>query len=141
MAFGGLACGRRVALVKPLTFMNRSGEAVVALLRETRLDTAHMLVIVDDFNLNLGVQRMRGGGSDGGHNGLKSIVATSGKGFPRLRIGVGPLIAGTAVIDFVLGRFGEHELKSAEAAVAKAALAAETFVCEGLESAMSRYNG
>jgi PTH1 family peptidyl-tRNA hydrolase len=132
--------GRSIALAQPQTFVNRSGAAVQALIKELDVPTSSCLIIVDDFHLPLGAVRLRRNGSDGGHNGLKSIIAAIGQDFPRLRIGIGPLPRDVAVIDFVLGNFEEKERDPLSRALAKAGSAVDTLIAEGIEAAMNRYN-
>lgn len=141
---------RRVMLVWPSTYMNRSGRAVAALLERHRLEPAQCLVVVDDFNLPLGTLRFRERGSDGGHNGLISIVEELGtREFSRLRLGIGPKdgegralpLDKDRVIDFVLGRFDECELTAAQTMIDTAAEAVEFALKHCVVDAMSRYNG
>jgi PTH1 family peptidyl-tRNA hydrolase len=128
-------------LVRPTTFMNRSGLAVRAVLEEFGLTSSQMLVVADDFNLPLGTLRFRPGGSDGGHNGLASIIETlETEAFPRLRLGIGPLPEGAQTVDFVLSRFAPSELERVEKMVAQAAKAAIFAVLHRLEEAMSQFN-
>jgi len=135
------APGRKPAmLVKPLTYMNLSGDAVSALVNKYGLSAASCLVVVDDFNIPLGKIRFRKDGSPGGHNGLKSITAAIGANYPRLRVGIGPLPAGVAVIDFVLGRFAAAEREKAAEAVKTAAEAVLYMIENGIDSSMNRYN-
>jgi peptidyl-tRNA hydrolase, PTH1 family len=136
---GGLG-GKAVALVKPTTFVNRCGAAFKAGSALFKVPPASCLVIADDFHLPLGTIRLRRGGSDGGHNGLASIIESSGPDFPRLRVGIGPLVEGMNPVDFVLGEFTEPETPGLDAAVNNAAEAAAAFCAEGIEKAMNRYN-
>jgi len=130
-----------VLLAKPLTFMNLSGHAVGDLLRYFRIDPADLFVIVDDANLPLARLRARPRGSDGGHNGLKSIVAEIGtEEFARLRIGVGRGHPEIDLADHVLSRFEPGEQDEIAAAIARAADAAEVFVSDGIEQVMNRFN-
>jgi PTH1 family peptidyl-tRNA hydrolase len=130
-----------VFLAKPLTFMNLCGQAVADLLRYFRVDVADLFVIVDDANLPLARLRARPRGSDGGHNGLKSIVAQLGtQEFARLRIGVGRGHAEGDLADHVLSRFEPEEQQEIAAAIARAADAAEVFVSDGIEQVMNRFN-
>ena len=131
----------KVALVKPRTFVNRSGDAAAAVLRRARLGPAALMVVVDDLNLPLGRLRFRAEGSDGGHNGLRSIIGAVGNGFPRLRIGTGPLPPGVSAVDFVLGRFTREEQATAVQTAAVAAEALAFFLGNGIEQAMNRFNG
>ena len=132
---------RDALLVKPLTFMNLSGEAVSALMRYFKLDLADILVIVDEVQLPVGRLRARPSGSAGGHNGLKSMVAHVGEGFSRLRLGVGRGEARQDLADHVLARFETSEAAEVEHMTDRAADAAETFIASGIEAVMNEYNG
>ncbi len=128
-------------LAKPLTFMNLSGGAVVGLLQFYKIELSDMLVIVDEAQLETGRVRIRPEGSAGGHNGLKSAIASLGtSGFPRLRIGVGRGDTRRDLADHVLARFEPEERSVIEDAIARAADAAELFIAEGVSAAMNRYN-
>ncbi len=130
-----------VVLAKPLTFMNLSGEAIVPLLHFYKIELPDLLVIVDEVQLETGRIRIRPEGSAGGHNGLKSIVASLGTmQFPRLRIGVGRGDSRRDLADHVLARFEPDEREMIGDSVARAADAAEAFVDEGIEAAMNRFN-
>jgi PTH1 family peptidyl-tRNA hydrolase len=130
-----------VVLAKPLTFMNLSGAAIVGLLQFYKIDVADLLVIVDEVQLETGRIRVRPDGSAGGHNGLKSVIASLGTmAFPRLRIGVGRGDSRRDLADHVLARFDPDEREMVEESVARAADAAETFVADGVVAAMNRYN-
>jgi len=132
--------GEKIVLAKPLTFMNCSGEAVQGLMQFNRLNGRDILVVCDDLNLPLGQLRLRRKGSDGGHNGLGSIIVALGHGeFPRLRIGVGPRPAGDQT-EFVLSEFSAGERPVIEEAVTRAADAVECWIFEGLSEAMNRFN-
>jgi PTH1 family peptidyl-tRNA hydrolase len=138
----GLRAGAAdVVLAKPLTFMNLSGAAIVALLQFYKIELPDMLVIVDEAQLETGRLRLRPEGSAGGHNGLKSVIASVGTGaFPRLRIGVGRGDARRDLADHVLARFDADERTVADEAIGRAADAAEAFVADGIAMAMNRYN-
>jgi PTH1 family peptidyl-tRNA hydrolase len=128
-------------LVKPLTFMNLSGHAVGELLRFFKIDFADLLIVVDDVNLELGRLRTRGGGSAGGHNGLKSLIAQLGTdAFARLRVGVGRGDARRDLGDHVLARFDADEQAVVAEAIGRAADAVELFVSDGIDPVMNRYN-
>lgn len=130
-----------VALAKPLTFMNRSGPAVAALLRRYGLSPADFLLVYDDLALPLGALRLRGKGSAGGHNGVQSVIDTLGTDeFPRLRVGVGNSFPPGGQVDFVLSPFDDAEREAAEAGLDEAASAALTFARDGLTAAMNRHN-
>ena len=125
----------------PTTYMNRSGIAAKALLHRYELDASHMLVVVDDFNLPLGRLRFRGSGTDGGHNGLASIIDELGTtDFPRLRLGIGPLPEGVEQTEFVLGDFEPDEIESVKKMIATASEAVTFYLRNGLDEAMSLYN-
>jgi PTH1 family peptidyl-tRNA hydrolase len=127
-----------VALVKSWTYMNDSGRVIPELRRYGDLER-ELLVACDEIQLPLGSVRLRREGSDGGHNGLKSVIAAMGKTFPRLRMGVGGPGA-AANPDYVLGRFPKGDAPVVEEMVAWAARAAEAWAVEGVEKAMTQYN-
>jgi PTH1 family peptidyl-tRNA hydrolase len=131
----------RVLLSKPWTFMNLSGSAVRALMEETGLASFDLLVVVDDTALPLGRLRLRGKGSSGGHNGIRSVIEELGSGdFPRLRCGIGAPDAGEDVAAYVLSRFRDEEQGAKEEMVRRAAEAAILWIEEGLDRAMNVYN-
>jgi PTH1 family peptidyl-tRNA hydrolase len=128
-------------LVKPLTFMNVSGDAVGALLRYYRIPVEDMLVVVDDVALPAGRLRVRRSGSAGGHNGLKSIIACLGTdGFARLRVGVGRGDPRRDLSDHVLSRVTGELRETLAGATAQAADAAELFLAAPVEEVMKRFN-
>jgi PTH1 family peptidyl-tRNA hydrolase len=128
-------------VAKPLTFMNRSGDAIVGLLQFYKIEVPDLLVIVDEVQLEAGRIRTRASGSAGGHNGLKSIIQALGtEAFPRLRIGVGRGDSRRDLADHVLSRVDPAERPVIEEAVGRAADAAELFVADGILAAMSRFN-
>lgn len=132
---------REVMLAKPQTFMNLSGEAVVALVNYFKISPDRVLIISDDMDLPLGVIRLKPSGSSGGHKGLASIINLLGTNqIPRLRIGIGKPTDLT-VIDFVLTPFTESELSLFQSVVMTGAEAAVSFVTEGLEFTRNHYNG
>jgi PTH1 family peptidyl-tRNA hydrolase len=130
-----------VLLVKPLTFMNLSGQAVGELARYFKIDAADLLVIVDEAQLPLGKLRARARGSAGGHNGLKSVIAHLGEEFGRLRLGVGRGEQQRILADHVLARFDKSEAADVERMIVRAADAAETFVTSGIAAVMNQFNG
>ena len=133
--------GARVMLAKPLTYMNRSGGAVQTLRHYFRIEPEALLVVADDVNLPLGRIRGRKRGSDGGHNGLASIIASLGTAeFARLRVGVGRGDTRRSLTAHVLARFDTDEREEAEAAIERAADAVETFVADGIDGMMNRFN-
>lgn len=144
LAEGGFA-GVRVAIARPQTFMNDSGRAVGKLLERYRLTPADLLVVYDDIDLPLGTLRIREKGGPGTHNGMRSIVAEVGEGFPRLRIGVAPATPDGEIdrdlAEYVLAPFTADEAKAADAALAKATEAAEVAIRDGIRRAMDVFNG
>jgi PTH1 family peptidyl-tRNA hydrolase len=130
-----------VLLVKPLTFMNLSGQAVGELARYFKIDVADLLIVVDEVNLPLGKLRARARGSAGGHNGLKSIIAHLGDEFPRLRVGVGQGGDQRNLADHVLSRFEKDDSAEVERMTTRAADAAEMFITSGIEAVMNAFNG
>jgi PTH1 family peptidyl-tRNA hydrolase len=133
---------RPFLLMKPLTFMNRSGEPMRAVSRDLDLALADTLVVLDEFQLDLGRLRVRAGGSDGGHNGLKSVIASFGTTeVPRLRVGIGPLPERMPPEVFVLRPFKPAERKTLEEVVERAADAATDWIDGAtVETLMNRYN-
>lgn len=133
--------GQEVALVKPATFMNLSGVAVKEALSRFDATPEDLLVIVDDVQLPLGRIRIRRKGSDGGHNGLLSIIECLGTtAFPRLRLGVGAPPEGEEMIDYVLGVFAPDEREAVSEMVGRATDALRVVLREGIESAMNQFN-
>jgi len=129
-----------VLLVEPLTYVNRCGPVLEAICRLERVPLAKVLVVVDDVHLPLGRLRLRTRGSDGGHNGLRSIVAALGtEEVPRLRLGVGSPEGG-ARSEYVLGRFPAEDRGRVASVVAQAARTVVAWVREGAEAAMERAN-
>jgi len=132
--------GQGIIAAKPLTFMNRSGEAVVELLKQYAVPIDHLLIIVDDLALPFGKIRLRRKGSAGGHNGLKSVIAQlHDHSFPRLKIGIGGNIADDAV-DFVLGKFRKDEKRQLPEILRHSSDACISFVMRGVSSTMNEYN-
>jgi len=133
--------GRPFVVAKPLTWMNRSGEAARALLRRFSVSPNELLVVVDDINLPLGTVRLRRGGGTGGHNGLEDIADTlNTHDFPRLRVGIGSDFARGNQSDYVLSPFEAGEFELVDDTVSHAAEAALCFVTDGVQTAMNRYN-
>ncbi len=132
--------GEEVLLVRPQSFMNRSGEAVRMLQERRGLAPEEILVILDDFLLDFGRLRLRRGGSDGGHNGLASVLKVlQTDQVPRLRLGVGPVPPGESDIDFVLAPFAPGEVVAG--LVERGCAATRCWLAEGIEAAMNRFNG
>lgn len=135
--------GKRVLLIKPQTFMNLSGESVGAAMRFYKLDSTRLVIIYDDMALSCGKLRLRGKGSDGGHNGIKSILYhVRSDIFPRVKIGVGePPNPEYDRKDWVLGGFSPSDAKLIDEAAVRAADAAECILRSGIDEAMNRFNG
>lgn len=130
----------RFGLLWPGTYMNLSGGAVLAAVRQLETLPAAIFVISDDFHLPLGALRARAGGTAGGHNGLKSVEQALGtQDYPRLRIGVGAPLGET--VDYVLSRFRRHELETVEETLETASWAAEDWALgASMERIQARYN-
>lgn len=134
--------GKKIRLLKPLTYMNRSGQSVRAVTDWYKINPKSVLVIYDDMDLPVGRLRMRLSGSAGGHNGMKSIIShLGGQEFPRLRIGIGKSDAKKQTISHVLGKFAPVETKIVEEILYISVKAIELSLKEGIEKSMSRYNG
>lgn len=133
----------KVLLVKPLRYMNLSGGPLRAAVRQSNVDPAEdLLVVTDDVDLPLGRLRLRREGSAGGHNGLRSIIASlGGTDFPRLRVGIGRQGTSRATVDHVLSTFRTDEQELATEAIATAADAVEVWLAEGIDAAMNAFNG
>ena len=133
----------KVLLMKPVTYMNLSGEAVHEAAAFYKIPPEHILVVSDEVALAPGKLRVRRSGSAGGHNGLKNIIAHLGTDqFPRIRVGVGQKPhPDYDMADWVLGKFQGEDKKAVVAAVKRAADAAECLIREGVDKAMNKYNG
>lgn len=132
-----------VVLVKPMTYMNNSGEAVLDVLEQYPTPLPNILAIVDDFTLSLGKIRVRKKGSDGGHNGLRSLIYhLNSNEFPRIRCGIKREVMPpkSDMSDFVLSPFDGEEKKVVEKMMTDAADSVEEFVKSGIQQAMSVFN-
>ena len=131
----------RVFLLKPLTYMNLSGQAVQEFLRHSGLGRQHILIAYDDVSIDVGQIRIRPNGSHGGQKGLKHILDLLGdEPLPRLRIGVGPYEKDIPLTDFVLSEFSENDQEKFELALERACQASEDWLKDSLQSVMNRYN-
>lgn len=138
----GVIGGNKVILLKPLTYMNLSGESVRAAMDFYKIDPDHMIVVYDDVSLDVGQLRIRTKGSAGGHNGIKNIIAHLGtQEFPRVKVGVGEKPPRMDLADYVLSRFSQTDRRVMEDAFEEAAEAAQMLIMEGPDAAMNRYNG
>lgn len=127
-------------LALPQTYMNRSGIALKSLMDSFQPEPADVLVVVDDFHLPLGTLRFRKNGSSGGHNGLVSVCEEIGEEFCRLRIGIGPVPDAADIIPFVLGSWSRDEMEPVREIFQRSVSAVETYIRDGISSAMNRYN-
>jgi PTH1 family peptidyl-tRNA hydrolase len=134
--------GQKIRLLKPLTYMNRSGQAVRAVIDWHKIPIESIMTIYDDMDLPVGKLRMRLSGSAGGHNGMKSIIShLGGQNFPRLRIGIGKSDGKQETIGYVLGKFSPSETEVIREVLHLSIQAVELSLKEGVEKSMSRYNG
>lgn len=128
-------------IVRPRTYMNNSGLAVERMMEDHMISADRLLVVCDDCNLPLGKIRLRRSGSDGGHNGLASVIEVLGtEAFPRLRVGIDQPPSDVELVDYVLGEFDVQEEESIEGAVVRATDAILSILSDGLEQAMNTFN-
>ena len=134
--------GERCLLLKPLTYMNKSGEAIAEAMRYYQIPPERVLILFDDISLDPGKLRIRQKGSAGGHNGIKSIIEmTKSSDFPRIKIGVGKKPhPDYDLADWVLGKFAGEDKKAIDAAIKRAADAVEAIIRDGAEKAMGKFN-
>jgi PTH1 family peptidyl-tRNA hydrolase len=135
--------GEKVLVMKPVTYMNLSGEAVKPAADFYKIPPSHVLVVLDDTALPVGKLRIRKGGSAGGHNGLKSVIQHLGTDqFPRIRVGVGEKPhPDYDLADWVLGKFQGEDKKAIDAAVMRAADAVACILQDGVDKGMNKFNG
>ncbi|MFC9807781.1 aminoacyl-tRNA hydrolase [Streptomyces griseoaurantiacus] len=131
---------RRVVLVKPMSYMNLSGGPVNALREFYKVPLSHVVAVHDELDIDYGVLRLKRGGGDNGHNGLKSMTKAMGAEYHRVRCGIGRPPGRMQVADFVLKDFSSAERKELDWFVDRAADAVECLVAEGLERAQNTYN-
>jgi PTH1 family peptidyl-tRNA hydrolase len=138
----GKALGQDVALLKPQTFMNLSGESVAAALRYLPIEPPDVLVVFDEMDIPSGKLRLRKSGGHGGHNGLRSIIEAIGSSdFPRIRVGIGRPAEGREPTGHLLGKLRDAERARLSATVDLAVEALEVALADGFEAAMNRFNG
>ena len=143
--FNALYCekvinGEKIIFVKPLTYMNNSGNAVGEFVRYFNIDSKDILVIQDDLDLNVGDYKLKMHSSSGGHNGIKSIIASLGnQDFPRLKVGIGS-VKKDEVIDYVLGKFSKSELEVLNELFNTFDKIINSFINEGIDKTMNVYN-
>ena len=133
--------GRKLILLKPSTFMNLSGKAVRYWMQEMNVPIERVIVICDDLNLPFGSIRMRAGGSDGGHNGLKNIAELTGsQQYARIRLGIGNDFSRGQQVDFVLGKLSDSELEQMKEISVKVIEGVKLFATQGVDRAMNTVN-
>jgi PTH1 family peptidyl-tRNA hydrolase len=141
IASGGIA-GRPVILAKPQTYMNRSGEAVNSLRKFYQIEWERIMIVFDDLDLPVGTLRLRPDGGSSGQNGMKSIIQhLGGEDFSRLRVGIGRPPGRMEPAAYVLQNFNREQLETMALTYERAADALELWLREGIELAMSRFNG
>lgn len=141
LAAMGIVHGQRVIVAKPQTFMNESGRAVAPLARFYKVQPERLIVVYDDLDLPLGAVRLRPEGGSGGHNGMRSIIEhLGGSNFPRLRIGIGRPPGKMDPAAYVLQDFSAQEKELLEETLRWAVAALETWLTEGSQAAMNKYN-
>jgi PTH1 family peptidyl-tRNA hydrolase len=134
--------GEKLLLVKPQTFVNLTGEAMREIKRFYKLENEDFIVVHDDASMEAGKLKIRPKGSDGGHNGLKSIIfQLQSDVFPRVKIGVGAPPEGWDLVDWVLGKFTDSEIKTLSPVVERVAEILPYLIENGVEKTMNRYNG
>lgn len=134
--------GRSVLLLKPSTYMNRSGKAVQYWLEKEKIPLEHLLVVTDDLNLTFGTLRLKTQGSDGGHNGLRDIQAVLGStAYARFRFGIGAEFSRGKQVDYVLGTWNEDEAAALPERLDKGAALVRSFVLAGPKLTMNTFNG
>lgn len=137
----GVIEGKNVILMKPMAYMNLSGEPVSRILYHTSLSSRDMLVVHDDMDLSFGRIKIKSKGGSGGHNGVQSLIDALGGGdFNRLRIGIGHSGKGVSVVDYVLSPFTSEENDMMSCIVDRARDAVVTVLCNGAEAGMNRFN-
>lgn len=134
--------GRPVTLLKPDTYMNLSGNAIDFWLKKEQIPVTNLMVVTDDLNLPFGTLRMRGKGSDGGHNGLKSIQdKLQTTQYARLRFGIGDTFRQGQQVDYVLGDWSAEEKEKLDERLAVSSEAVFAYIFTGLNNAMNEFNG
>lgn len=137
----GHMAGQSVILAKPQTFMNLSGESIGPLVNYYKIPLSNIMVVYDELDIPFGVIRLREKGSAGGHNGMRSIIQHLGMEFARMRMGIGRPPGRMEAAAFVLQDFGRDELPLVSEMLSTAVSAVESFLANGIDLTMSRYNG
>jgi len=133
--------GKTLILIKPTTYMNRSGKAVQYWMTKHKIPKENILVVVDDLHLDFGTLRLRAKGSDAGHNGLKDIdVVLGGNDYARLKFGIGSKFHKGQQVDYVLGKWSKEEYKELNFMIQKAAEASKSLTAIGMKFTMEQYN-
>ena len=133
--------GKQIVLLKPNTFMNLSGKAVLYWLKKEKIDVSNLIIIVDDLNLDFGISRLRKSGTDGGHNGLKDIASSlNSTKFTRLRFGIGNYYKKEKQVDFVLSKWNAEESPKLKAHIDKNVEIILSSLKKGLEFTMNKFN-
>ena len=132
--------GRKVFILKPTTYMNLSGNAVRYWLQKENIEQSRMLVIVDDLSIPLGDFRLKGNGSNGGHNGLGNIQQLIGQQYARLRMGIGADFQQGQQVDWVLGKYDDDDMKTLQPSIDMAVEIIKSFVLAGLNITMNQFN-
>lgn len=134
--------GRKLILLKPNTYMNLSGKAVLYYLQKENIPIENLLIITDDLNLSFGTIRIKAKGTDGGHNGLKSIqYLLNTSEYPRFRFGISDAFKKGQQVDYVLGNWTDEEDKALEERLSKSIEIIQSFALAGLQTTMNTYNG
>lgn len=132
--------GRKVFLLKPTTYMNLSGNAVRYWLQKENIDQKRLLVVVDDLSIPLGDYRLKGNGSNGGHNGLGNIQQLIGQQYARLRMGIGSDFQRGQQVDWVLGKYTDEDMRTLQPFIDEAVEIIRSFVLAGLDITMNQFN-
>ncbi len=132
--------GRKVFLLKPTTYMNLSGNAVRYWLQKENIDQKRLLVVVDDLSIPLGDYRLKGNGSNGGHNGLGNIQQLIGQQYARLRMGIGNDFRRGQQVDWVLGKYTDEDMRTLQPSIDEAVEIIRSFVLAGLDITMNQFN-
>jgi len=137
----GIVYGQKVLLLKPCTYMNNSGVSVREAVQFYKVELKDLLVVYDDIDIQFGTIRIRQKGSGGSHNGMKSIIYHLGEDtFPRIKIGIGKKPENYDLADFVLSKFTTDERKVINQTISNAALAADSFIKDGIDYCMNNFN-
>ena len=132
--------GRKVFLLKHTTYMNLSGNAVRYWLQKENIDQKRLLVVVDDLSIPLGDYRLKGNGSNGGHNGLGNIQQLIGQQYARLRMGIGSDFQRGQQVDWVLGKYTDEDMRTLQPSIDEAVEIIRSFVLAGLDITMNQFN-